>query len=114
MVKPKAPTCMFPIDYSAMNATEEDMEPFRYILKYVIVLGLDVDNYCASYIQLENIDIFLLRFTNLFCPAICEHKKPSKCPISAPGVYLSNLLTLKRAVSTFYRDSGAGHSRAPP
>jgi len=30
MVKPKAPTCMFPIDYSAMNATEEDMEPFRH------------------------------------------------------------------------------------
>ena len=29
-VQPKAPTCMFPIDYSAMNATEEDMEPFRY------------------------------------------------------------------------------------
>ena len=29
MVKPKAPICMFPIDYSAMNATEEDMEPFR-------------------------------------------------------------------------------------
>ena len=42
MVKPKAPTCMFPIDYSAMNATEEDMEPFRYILEYIIILYLDV------------------------------------------------------------------------
>ena len=31
-VQPKAPTCMFPIDYSAMNATEEDMEPFRYTI----------------------------------------------------------------------------------
>ena len=40
MVKPKAPTCMFPIDYSAMNATEEDMEPFRYILEFVIILCL--------------------------------------------------------------------------
>lgn len=27
-VHPRVPTCMFPIDYSAMNATEEDLEPF--------------------------------------------------------------------------------------
>ncbi len=29
-VQPATATCMFPIDYSAMNATEEDIEPFRY------------------------------------------------------------------------------------
>ena len=29
-VLPQNNTCMFPIDYSAMNATEEDIEPYRY------------------------------------------------------------------------------------
>ena len=29
MVLPSKATSMFPIDYSAMNATEEDLEPFR-------------------------------------------------------------------------------------
>lgn len=29
-VQPRTSTCMFPIDYSAMNATEEDLEPFRH------------------------------------------------------------------------------------
>ena len=28
-VTPQTPTCMFPIDYSAMNSTEEDLEPYR-------------------------------------------------------------------------------------
>ncbi len=28
-VQPAQPYCMFPIDYSALNATEEDKEPFR-------------------------------------------------------------------------------------
>ena len=28
-VTPKSTTCMFPIDYSAMNATDEDIETFR-------------------------------------------------------------------------------------
>jgi len=28
-VTPETPTCMFPIDYSAMNSTEEDLEPYR-------------------------------------------------------------------------------------
>ena len=28
-VMPATSTCMFPIDYSAMNASEEDLEPFR-------------------------------------------------------------------------------------
>jgi len=28
-VVPKNKACGFPIDYSAMNATEEDIEPFR-------------------------------------------------------------------------------------
>ena len=50
MVKPKAPTCMFPIDYSAMNATEEDMEPFRYILECIIILYLDVHIFAPSFL----------------------------------------------------------------
>lgn len=29
-VQPRTSTCMFPIDYSAMNATEEDIEPYRH------------------------------------------------------------------------------------
>lgn len=29
-VEPKNETCAFPIDYSALNAQEEDLEPFRY------------------------------------------------------------------------------------
>jgi len=29
-VTPKSTTCMFPIDYSAMNATDEDIETFRH------------------------------------------------------------------------------------
>ena len=33
MVKPKTPTCMFPIDYSAMNTSEEDLEPYRFFDK---------------------------------------------------------------------------------
>ena len=28
-VTPQTRTCMFPIDYSAMNSTEEDLEPYR-------------------------------------------------------------------------------------
>ena len=28
-VTPQTPTCMFPIDYSAMNSTEEDRGPYR-------------------------------------------------------------------------------------
>ena len=28
-VTPNTPTCMFPIDYSAMNSAEEDLEPFK-------------------------------------------------------------------------------------
>ena len=27
-VTPKTPICMFPIDYSAMNTSDEDLEPF--------------------------------------------------------------------------------------
>ena len=33
MVKPKTPTCTFPIDYSAMNTSEEDLEPYRFFDK---------------------------------------------------------------------------------
>ncbi|TRY69441.1 hypothetical protein TCAL_05080 [Tigriopus californicus] len=29
-VTPRTATCMFPVDYSAMNATDEDIEPFRH------------------------------------------------------------------------------------
>ncbi len=29
-VEPQTATCAFPIDYSAMNSTEEDIEPYRY------------------------------------------------------------------------------------
>ncbi len=29
-VLPAQPYCMFPIDYSALNASEEDIEPFRW------------------------------------------------------------------------------------
>ena len=28
-VEPQTSTCMFPIDFSAMNATEEDIEPYK-------------------------------------------------------------------------------------
>jgi len=40
MVVPRAPTCMFPIDYSAMNATEEDIEPYRYVVHYTAIYSI--------------------------------------------------------------------------
>ncbi len=37
-VTPQNATCTFPIDYSAMNATEEDIEPFRYINSNLLII----------------------------------------------------------------------------
>ena len=42
-VEPQTSTCMFPIDYSAMNATEEDIEPYKCVEIRAILFNIKID-----------------------------------------------------------------------
>ena len=41
-VEPQTSTCMFPIDYSAMNATEEDIEPYKCVELRAILFSIKI------------------------------------------------------------------------